>query len=230
MKYYFCLFFLPILLVSCATPDQPAQMRYGVPDQGSPSLKPSRQQPPLALQGTTRTQRLRGAGSSLATAVSAPLDDFNIRRPIAPLALEDMGYIYRAPPRHDCTGVSYQLRVLEIALNELDADDIAIEKSKNRQRAEMAGNTTLDAVRSVSSGLIPFSGVIRTASGAKAAREHYEEKFDHGRRRRAFLKGYALGIGCAPPVSPKTLIGPPPSSQRQATDKRDKSSRRRGNH
>ncbi|MCF6293877.1 MAG: hypothetical protein L3J04_10840, partial [Robiginitomaculum sp.] len=176
----------------------------------------------------TRRQKAQTAGTSLATAATAPLDDFNFRRPVAPQALEDLAYIYQASPRPSCAAIARELYILKGALNELDADDEVIELSKRQKRADLASDTTLDVVRSTSSGLIPFSGIIRAASGANAARKRYDQQFGDGRRRQAFLKGYALGIGCLPPVSPKVLQGPKPKPDPEYRSPSKKPLRRAG--
>lgn len=200
-----------LLLGACVTPPTPAEVRFGNPVQVSPSIKPAARAAPQqrsVVQSTSRGQQVRKTSTSLATAATAPLDDLNLRRPVAPRALEDLGYIYQAVPRPSCAAIVRELYILQSALGELDADDEAIEQSKTQKRTKFASDTTLDVVRSTSSGFLPFSGVIRAASGAKAAKKHYDKKFDHGRRRQAFLKGYALGKGCRPPASPKVLQGP----------------------
>jgi len=234
MRNFGIILALTALLGACATPDQQAEVRYGTPVRPSPSLKPQirRQTVEPAKNPNSRTQQIKGASVSLATAATAPLDDFNLRRPVAPEALEDILYIYEANPKPDCAAIARELYVLNTALNELDEDDVAIEKSKNQQRVDLASDTTLDVVRSTSSGLIPFSGVIRAATGARAAQQHYDSRYDRGRRRRAFLKGYALGIGCAAPVSPKTLIGPTPEPDEdyRSQDASTSRSNRHGSH
>ncbi|VAV98470.1 hypothetical protein MNBD_ALPHA06-767 [hydrothermal vent metagenome] len=214
MKNLFCIISLPILVISCATPEpqQTANIRYGTPVQASPSLKPSRRvhkQPAPEITGS-RAEQVRGASVSLATAVSAPLDDFNLRRKVAPKALENLGYIYQASPRPNCAAIARELYVVGEALDEIDADDLALKAAAEKTRREKASDTTLEVVRSTSSSLIPFSGVVRAVSGANKVRRKYDANFDKGRRRRAFLKGYALGIGCNAPTSPKVLYVPDP--------------------
>lgn len=215
MRITICLTLLVFFLGACANSQKAADVHYGTPIQPSPSLKPGYKpqvRPQPINRDRTGRQKARSAGTSLATAATAPLDDFNLRRPIAPQALEDLSYIYQASPRPSCATIARELYILKGALNELDADDEVIELSKRQKRTELASDTTLDVVRSTSSGLIPFSGIIRAASGANAARKRYDRQFGDGRRRQAFLKGYALGIGCLPPVSPKVLQGPKPES------------------
>ncbi len=221
MKHFYLLGLLAFGLASCATPEKSATpVRYGTPvraapsiGQASPSLRPNRRLPVFTnaenrQQPTNRNAKIRSASVSLATAATAPLDDLNLRRKVAPKTLQELGYIYQANPRPTCAAIARELYILGQALGELDADDAAIIKTTRQQRTEMASDTTLDAVRSTSSGLIPFSGVLRAASGANKAKRIYDKQYDHGRRRRAFLKGYALGIGCRSPIAPKTVSAP----------------------
>ncbi|PHR93610.1 MAG: hypothetical protein COA69_02935 [Robiginitomaculum sp.] len=143
-------------------------------------------------------------GKSLATAVTSPLDVLNIRKQEAPLYLQQGGYIYQASPRPSCRGIAQELSALNEAIGETDADDEAAKQTEGQQRAD----TTTDVVSSASASIIPFSGVVRVVSGAKAAQKKFDAYYDQGRRRRAFLKGYALGIGCPSPISPKVLMVP----------------------
>lgn len=225
-----------LVVAACTMQKQPPQVRYGQPEQAKPSqyhtypspkprtngqlrkqnypsLKPDPYDTythPGAPVDETRSEKLRDASGALANAATSPLKDLNIIHPKAPETLANLGYIYQLSTRPTCAQIARELYVLDQALQEPDADDEIIAQTKAQKRKKLASETTLDAISDTASSLIPFSGVVKTASGARAAEKRYNEQFDHGRRRRAFLKGYALGIGCPPPISPRTLTGPLP--------------------
>ncbi|PHR62737.1 MAG: hypothetical protein COA47_02305 [Robiginitomaculum sp.] len=210
MKSFAYIFLLPFVLGGCASTDKPDPNRFN----------------PAGYTGAeSRTVR-----NSLAKAATRPLDDFSFRRDAVPETLENLGYIYQANPRPNCAAITRELLALGQALGELDEDDETIQRTWYQQRLDVAADTAIDAVRSGSSSLVPFSGIVRTATGANAARTRHDAKFDRGRRRRAFLKGYALGIGCRPPAAPKILDGLPPAHFVHPDDAAKRANnRRRGN-
>lgn len=232
-------------LAACVSQEQPARVTYGQPEQTEPgqtyavpspkprtygqlrkqdypSLKPDAYRPGIPLErpeDETRSEKIRDAGGAVANAAASPLKDLNIIRPKAPETLANMGYIYEMDTRPTCSQIARELYVLDKALQEPDADEEAIALTREQERKELAGETTLDAISDTASSIIPFSGVVRTASGARAAQKRYNAQFDKGRRRRAFLRGYALAIGCPAPISPRTLTAPkvlPPNVTRTA--------------
>jgi hypothetical protein len=132
------------------------------------------------------------------------LDVLNLRKQEAPLYLQQGGYIYQASPRPSCSAIAVELSALNEAIGETDADDEAARITQGQADA----NNATDMVGSATASIIPLSGVVRVISGAKAAQKKYDAYYDQGRRRRSFLKGYALGIRCPAPISPKVLAAP----------------------
>ena len=57
--------------------------------------------------------------------------------------------------------------------------------------------------QSVVGSFIPFRGVVREATGAAEADRNLRGAYTAGMVRRAFLKGWGLGRGCAYPARPK---------------------------
>ena len=57
--------------------------------------------------------------------------------------------------------------------------------------------------QSVVGSFIPFRGLVREASGAAEADRNERAAYTAGMVRRAFLKGWGLGRGCAYPARPK---------------------------
>lgn len=53
--------------------------------------------------------------------------------------------------------------------------------------------------------IIPFRGIVREATGAAGADRALRAAYTAGMVRRAFLKGWGLGRGCAYPARPKAM-------------------------
>jgi len=80
---------------------------------------------------------------------------------------------------------------------ELGADyDIAEDDGEKRISEGRVG-------QSVVGSFIPFRGLVREASGAAEADRNLRAAYTAGMARRAFLKGWGLGRGCAYPARPK---------------------------
>jgi hypothetical protein len=57
--------------------------------------------------------------------------------------------------------------------------------------------------QSLVGSVIPFRGILREVTGAAEADRNHREAYTAGMVRRAFLKGWGLGRGCAYPARPK---------------------------
>ncbi len=57
--------------------------------------------------------------------------------------------------------------------------------------------------QSLVGSVIPFRGILREVTGAAEADRNLREAYTAGMVRRAFLKGWGLGRGCAYPARPK---------------------------
>ncbi|MEM7494273.1 MAG: hypothetical protein AAF296_12910, partial [Pseudomonadota bacterium] len=61
----------------------------------------------------------------------------------------------------------------------------------------------LDTVASEAGGLIPFRGVVRRVSGARAWDKKVLKAYERGSHRRTYLKGLGAANGCPIPASPR---------------------------
>ena len=132
----------------------------------------------------------------------APLTDFNITRSEIPAPLKSAGASpYGLVPDDSCTAIGAEVGRLDAALGpDLDAgtgDD------KN-QGAEIAAG----ALRSLTTGWIPFRGIIRRITGAEAHATAVREAVLAGAVRRAYLKGYGERQGCPAPAAPTRKPSP----------------------
>ncbi|RNJ63151.1 MAG: hypothetical protein EDM03_01610 [Porphyrobacter sp. IPPAS B-1204] len=74
--------------------------------------------------------------------------------------------------------------------------------------AESDGNDRLSEGRigqSIVGSFLPFRGIVREVSGAAGNERQLRAAYTAGMVRRAFLKGWGLGRGCAYPARPKVL-------------------------
>jgi len=74
--------------------------------------------------------------------------------------------------------------------------------------AEADGNDRLSEGRigqSIVGSILPFRGVVREVTGAAGNERLLRAAYTAGMARRAFLKGWGLGRGCAYPARPKVL-------------------------
>ncbi len=154
----------------------------------------------VASAGKATGKAVARTGKGAPNALASPLEDLNIKKPVPPDTLENLGYVYTVDHHLNCAEIARQVAILDAALGEPDTDVLAAERIV--EDSKTASTTALDVIGSVARSIIPLRPVVRTATGARKARKHYNERFDNGRRRRAFLKGYGLAKGCKPPAAP----------------------------
>ncbi len=204
-----CLLTLPLLLiVSACSTSKPAPISHKagptVVHQEHKRFARTRKTLSRAEKGTVNT--LSQTRQGLPHAVTSPLTDLNLKRPVPPDTLEKLGYVYTANHQLSCKEIARQIAVLDSALQEPDTD-VVIAKEIVKQHSS-ASETTLDVIRGIARSFIPLRPVVRTVTGARKAKKHYDERYDNGRRRRAFLKGYGLAKGCKTPAAPLITYAP----------------------
>ena len=137
-----------------------------------------------------------------AGAASAPLDDFNLRRREIPQVLAKLKAPYGPPGEITCAGILMDVAELDAVLG-LDWDSgTPDERLDTEVLADEAADAALNAVRNVSTGWIPFRGLVRQATGAESHEKKYNQAFKIGAQRRAYLKGYGQALGCPIPAQP----------------------------
>lgn len=137
-----------------------------------------------------------------ADAAAAPLEDFNLRRREIPQVLAKLKSPYGPPSEMTCAAILLDIAELDGVLG-LDWDSGAPDERLNTEvLADEASNAALDAVRNVSTGWIPFRGLVRQATGAQSHEKKYNQAFKIGAQRRAYLKGYGQALDCPVPAQP----------------------------
>ena len=133
----------------------------------------------------------------LGQAMMQPFTDFNIARDPIPAPLATAAEApYAGPDDPSCAALAARVAELDATLGpDLDAGDDA---DGDRQAASMAAG----ALRSLTTGWIPFRGVLRSLTGAEAHARKAREAILAGAVRRAYLKGYGAHAGCSPPAAP----------------------------
>lgn len=168
--------------------------------------KPKPAAKPEGEAAQERTGTLEQTRKGLPNAAASPLRDLNLQKPVPPDYLENLGYAYTMAPRLNCQEIALQIADLDTALADLDYDVIAAGDAAEEDTQK--SDTVLDVVGGIASSIIPLRPVVRTATGARAAKKYYDATLDNGQRRRAFLKGYGLAKGCKPPAAPLVTYAP----------------------
>ncbi len=142
--------------------------------------------------------------AGLGDAVTAPLDDFNLRRQLIPTVLlqaEANPYDLRNLNQRSTIGA--EVARLDEALGP-DTDEPPRQDGSYRseQAADAAARAALDAIRGTTTDFIPGRSWIRRLSGADQHSRHVQSAIQSGRMRRAFLKGIGMQRNCAPPAAP----------------------------
>lgn len=124
----------------------------------------------------------------------SPLSDLNIGGDDIPdVLLRAVNDTYLKPTPLDCDTLGAEVLALDIVLG----PDLDTLKAADR-RDEFAKTALVNAIR----GLVPYSGVLRLITGAKARQRRIAEAIAAGGVRRGYLKGLGETFGCAVPAAP----------------------------
>ena len=138
-------------------------------------------------------------------AVTAPLDDLNLRREEIPQILQDsITKPYDLTGLDHCDQIAAEVNKLNALLGEdFDEPPPPPDQSTMTQKgSKMANNAAVDAVRGAARSIIPFRGLVRQVSGADAHAKEVDKAIQAGKVRRAYLKGVGMNKNCAPPAAP----------------------------
>ncbi|RKQ71099.1 hypothetical protein DES40_0407 [Litorimonas taeanensis] len=125
---------------------------------------------------------------SFADVVLTPLEDINVRKDEIPPILLTMDSPYFQPEDSSCFGLYKEILEYDGLLGpDFDADEQAKRSSKIK---------AYTAASSVVGSVIPFRGLVRTATGAASYDKDIERAYRKGVARRAFLKGLANSNSC----------------------------------
>lgn len=155
--------------------------------------------------GASAVQGGRDFGAGLGAAVTAPLDDLNLRREEIPtVLLQAEANPYDLRNLHQCRTIAAELARLDEALGPDTDEPPAPDGSYMSERAaDAASSAALDAIRDTTTDFIPGRSWIRRLSGAEQHSRHVQAAIQAGRMRRAFLKGVGMQRNCAPPAAPR---------------------------
>lgn len=157
--------------------------------------------------GSSITYRaVRQTGEGLGDAALSPLEDLNLRRDDIPQEIAGIRTPYDPVPDLTCETIGREVRTLDTVL-EIDAD-VRLELANRGNDEESDGMSdrasdfALGQIASEARSIIPFRGIIRSATGANAHASRVEEAYRLAYLRRTFLKGLGMGLGCHYPAAP----------------------------
>ncbi|QUL38362.1 hypothetical protein [Erythrobacter sp. JK5] len=127
-------------------------------------------------------------GEDAVDAVTQPLSDLNLRSKDIPLLLTLAQQApYDLTNLDDCDALRGEVGRLDEVLGP-DADAPQDEEGLVNKGLKTGGN--------ILGGMIPFRGLVRQLSGAKAEEKRWEAAIYAGVARRSYLKGYMAGKSC----------------------------------
>ncbi|MNX11486.1 hypothetical protein D3C86_412490 [compost metagenome] len=150
-------------------------------------------------------------GAGFGNAVTAPLDDLNLRRQEIPtILLQAEASPYDLRNLNHCRTIAAEIARLDEALGpDADAPPSQDGSYLSERAADAAASATLDAVRDTVTDFIPARSWVRRLTGADAHSKHVQSAIQAGLRRRAFLKGVGMQRNCAPPAAPAGFVPRP---------------------
>lgn len=153
---------------------------------------------------TYRTVRRTGEG--LGDAALSPLEDLNLRRDDIPDEIANIRTPYDPLPDLTCETIAREVRTLDTVL-EIDFDvrlELASRGDEENPTAmsDRASDFALGQIASEARSIIPFRGIIRSATGANAHASRVEQAYNTAYLRRTFLKGLGMAQGCRYPAAP----------------------------
>ncbi len=137
-------------------------------------------------------------------AITAPLEDFNLRRQVIPtVLLQAEANPYDMRNMNRCSTIASEVVRLDEALGP-DADEPPAPDGRftSERAADAAAEGALGLIRDTTTDFIPGRSWIRRLSGAEQHSRHVQSAIQAGRLRRAFLKGMGMQRNCAPPAAP----------------------------
>ncbi len=184
-----------LMMAGCASAP-----RYSIDDSASPQSHNDR-----GRDGSRPVRSSTDHDDSWGDAVSAPLDDLNLRRQEIPQILQDaITKPYDLTGLDHCEDIAAEVRQLDALLGEdFDEPPPPPDQATTAQKGgRMANSAAVDAVRGAARSVIPFRGLVRQITGADAHQKEVDKAIQAGKVRRAYLKGVGMNKNCAPPAAP----------------------------
>ncbi len=134
----------------------------------------------------------------------SPLSDLNIGGGEIPdVLLRAVTDTYSKPSPLTCETLGAEVLALDIVLG----PDLDTLKAADKPD-EFAKTALVNAIR----GLVPYSGVLRLLTGAKARQRRIAEAIAAGGVRRGYLKGLGESFGCEVPAAPVHVLPDAPQA------------------
>lgn len=136
--------------------------------------------------------------SRVGDAIATPFSDLNLVRTDVPAILQQARKTaYAKPENPSCETLAKEIHDLDLVLG-ADLDTVRVDAKGNvlDKGAEELGNATVGALKSFTSGIIPFRSWIRKLSGADRHEREVGAAGVAGIVRRAYLKGIAQASNC----------------------------------
>lgn len=136
--------------------------------------------------------------SRVGDAIATPFSDLNLVRTDVPAILQQARKTaYAKPENPSCENLAKEIHDLDLVLG-ADLDTVRVDAKGNAidKGAEELGNATVGALKSFTSGIIPFRSWIRKLSGADRHEREVGAAGVAGIVRRAYLKGIAQATNC----------------------------------
>lgn len=145
---------------------------------------------------------------NLRDAVTAPLDDLNLKHTDIPDVLKRaVAHPYDMDGMTRCEAIAAEVGRLDEALGrDLDVPPPADKRTKVQKVRQMAGDAAVGAVEKETRSVLPFRGWVRKLSGAERRDKRVTAAIGAGKIRRGYLKGAGMQMNCAPPAAPSWFV------------------------
>jgi hypothetical protein len=136
-------------------------------------------------------------GTAASQAAVQPLRDFGIVRRKIPAALARISDPYAPPTGQSCQWIQYEIQQLNAALQGDVEPAVGHDDGTMASKGEnMAKEGATEAVRGITSLLVPQRRLVRMLTGASKADRLYAEAEERGMVRRGYLRGLAEAKKC----------------------------------
>ncbi|MDC7677507.1 hypothetical protein [Asticcacaulis machinosus] len=141
-------------------------------------------------------------------AAVAPLEDLNLRRlEIPEILIIATQKPYNLTGLRTCKTIAAEISRLDEVLGpDIDANKSIDDQSLTEKGESMANRAAIGAVRSTTTGILPFRGLVRKMTGAEKHQQQVDSAIEAGQSRRAYLKGVGITKNCAPPAAPAGFV------------------------
>lgn len=136
-------------------------------------------------------------------AVTAPLEDLNLKRKlIPPILLTAEENPYTLDGMSSCEAIAAEVGKLDDALGPDMDEPPPPRRTRSQVAADEGAAATLGAIRDTSTDIIPMRGWVRKLTGAQQHSTHVQHAIRAGTMRRSYLKGIGMQRNCNPPAAP----------------------------